>query len=133
MISITIEANTAEEMMTHLQRLSLGAQRATSPAEGHGIEQAPEATERPKRGRPAKVEEPPKKLEEAPKTAEKAPASAAGGPPFKDVAEKVATLVAKVGKPEVVKLLASFSVKRAGELKPEQYGPFLAAANKLLS
>ena len=134
MVSVTLEADSVEELLQQAAVLASGVSKVTAPAE--------EATDAPaKRGRPAKspeqraTEAAEAQIEKsaAVKTALDAANFAGSGSPFTEVSEIISTLVGKAGKPATVKLLGEFEVKRASELKPEQYGPFLAAAKKLLS
>lgn len=64
------------------------------------------------------------------------PASAAStdaASAFKAVADIIPQLVERLGKPATIELLKKFNVKRAGELKPDQFASFIAESKKALA
>ena len=136
MVSVTLEAETVTELLQQAAQLaaqlagllSVAASDKTAPADANPTPA--------KRGRPAKSPEQ-RATEAAEAQIEKSvtvkTALDNAPSPFGEVSEIISTLVAKAGKPATVKLLGEFGVKRASELNDAQYGPFLAAAKKLLS
>jgi hypothetical protein len=64
------------------------------------------------------------------------PATAAPAAPavtFLQVADLIPKVVTKLGRPVGVALLAEFGAKRGGDIKENQYGPFVARAEALLN
>ena len=54
-------------------------------------------------------------------------------PTFQDVKDIIPQVMAKLGKPGIVELLAKFGAKKGSEVKEAQYEEFLAAAKKALA
>jgi len=122
MVSIHVEGETVKEVQDAMHKLLYPNDIVQSrPETEHGRANA-------KSDADTKVTRKAKESTPAPANAPKSDENS-----FTQIANTISALVAKVGKPETVKILAEFGVKKGSELKPEQYGAFIDRAHQALS
>jgi len=132
MAKITVEGASINDIMEALQLTPLPQSAPKSAPKESIKEETPSKKESAKRTEKAPAEA--SKLVEASKPAEPtAPTTAMTGVSFAMIADIVPKLVNVLGKPKTVEMLQKYGVKKAGELKEDQYAGFLADATVALT